>query len=319
VDLTPAEWRGRDERAVVEIKATGTAQPYEKEYFRKDGSRVSVMIGGALFEGSQSDGVAFVLDLSDQKRAKERLEDARRALHTTQAELARVTRLTTMGELAASIAHEVNQPLTAVTNNGSACLRLLANGNLDPEVLRRALEEIVADATRASAVITRIRAFIKKAPTERFELNINDVIQEVLALSGHELHNNQVFVDCHLTQTLPPVWADRVQLQQVLLNLIMNGVEAMAGAQPRTLSVDSRTDESGDVLVAVGDSGTGFGSGVDRLFTPFFTTKGNGMGMGLPISRSIIENHGGRLSATANSPQGAVFSFTLPPASESHS
>jgi PAS domain S-box-containing protein len=317
-DLTPAEWRSRDERAVVEIKATGTAQPYEKEYFRKDGSRVSVMIGGALFEGSQSDGVAFVLNLSDQKRAQERLEDARRALHTTQAELARVTRLTTMGEFAASIAHEVNQPLTAVTNNGSACLRLLANGNLDPEVLRRALEEIVADATRASAVIARIRAFIKKAPTERSKLNINDVIQEVLALSGHELHNNQVLVDRHLTQTLPQVWADRVQLQQVLLNLIMNGVEAMTGAQPRTLSVDSRTDESGDVLVAVGDSGTGFGSEVDRLFTPFFTTKGNGMGMGLPISRSIIENHGGRLSATANSPHGAVFSFTLPPVSESH-
>jgi C4-dicarboxylate-specific signal transduction histidine kinase len=224
-----------------------------------------------------------------------------------------------MGELAASIAHEVNQPLTAVTNNGSACLRLLANGNLDPEVLRQALEEIVADATRASAVITRIRAFIKKAPTERSELNINDVIQEVLVLSGHELHNNQVFVDRHLTQTLPQVWADRVQLQQVLLNLIINGVEAMTGAQPRTLSVDSRTDESGNVLVAVGDSGTGFGSEVDRLFTPFFTTKGNGMGMGLPVSRSIIENHGGRLSATANSPHGAVFSFTLPPASESHS
>jgi len=317
-DLTPAEWRASDERAMVEIKATGTVQPYQKEYFRKDGIRVPVMVGGALFEGSQNDGVAFALDLTEQKRAQERLEDAQRALHATQAELARVTRLTAMGELAASIAHEVNQPLTAVTNNGSACLRLLANGNLDPDVLRRALEEIVADATRASAVITRIRTFIKKAPTERSELNINDVIEEVLALSGHELHNNQVFVDCHLTQALPHVWADRVQLQQVLLNLIMNGVEAMTGTQPRTLSVDSRTDESGHVSVAVGDSGIGFGSEVDRLFTPFFTTKGNGMGMGLPISRSIIENHGGRLSATANSPHGAVFSFTLPPVSESH-
>src|SRR5215475_2906908 len=318
-DLTPAEWRGHDEHAIVEIKATGTARPYEKEYFRKDGSRVPVMIGGALFEGSQSDGVAFVLDLSDQKRAQERLEDARRALLTSQADLARITRLTTMGELAASIAHEVNQPLTAVTNNGSACLRLMANGNLDPEVLRRALEEIVADATRASAVIARIRAFIKKAPTEMCELDINNVIREVLALAGHELRNNQVFVDCHLTQKLPHVWADRVQLQQVLLNLIMNGVEAMTGGQPRTLSVESRTDESGNVLVAVGDSGTGFGSEVDRLFTPFFTTKGNGMGMGLPISRSLIESHGGRLWATANSPQGAVFSFTLPASSESHS
>jgi len=318
-DLTPAEWRASDERAMLEIKATGTVRPYLKEYLRKDGIRVPVMVGGALFEGSQSDGVAFALDLTEQKRAQEKLEDARRALHATQAELARVTRLTTMGELAASIAHEVNQPLTAVTNNGSACLRLLANDSLDPDVLRRALEEIVADATRASAVISRIRAFIKKAPTEMYELDINNVIHEVLTLAGHELQNNQVFVDCHLTEALPRVRADRVQLQQVLLNLVMNGVEAMTGTQLRTLSVDSRTDKSGNVSVAVGDSGTGFGSEVDRLFTPFFTTKGNGMGMGLPISRSIIENHGGRLSATANSPHGAVFSFTLPPASESHS
>lgn len=317
-DLTPNEWRARDERALVQIKATGAVQPYEKEYVRKDGIRVPVMVGGALFEGSQSAGVAFVLDLTEQKRAQEKLDDARRALHTTQAELARVTRLTTMGELGASIAHEVNQPLTAVTNNGSACLRLLAKGNLDPEVLRRALEEIVADATRASAVIGRIRTFIKKAPTEMCELDINNVIREVLALAGHELQNNQVLVDCHLTETLPRVRADRVQLQQVLLNLIMNGVEAMTAAQPRTLSLESRTDESGSVLVAVRDSGTGFGSEVDRLFTPFFTTKGNGMGMGLPISRSLIESHGGRLWAAANSPQGAVFSFTLPASSESH-
>ena len=318
-DLTPTEWRARDERALIEIKATGAVQPYEKEYFRKDGIRVPIMVGGALFEGTPSAGVAFVLDLTEQKRAQEKLEDARRALHATQAELARVTRLTTMGELGASIAHEVNQPLTAVTNNSSACLRLLANGNLDPEVLRQALEEIVADATRASAVISRIRAFIKKAPTEMYELDINNVIREVLALADHELQNNQVSLECHLSETLPHVRADRVQMQQVLLNLIMNAAEAMTGTQPRTLSLDSGTDESGNVLVAVRDSGTGFGSEVDRLFTPFFTTKGNGMGMGLPISRSLIESHGGRLWATANSPQGAVFSFTLPASGESHS
>jgi len=315
-DLTPAEWRGRDERALVEIKATGTVQPYEKEYLRKDGIRVPVMVGGALFEGSQSEGVAFVLDLTQQKSAQERLEEARRALYTIQAELARVARVTTMGELAASIAHEVNQPLTAITNNGSACLRLLANRNLDPEVLKSALQEIVADGTRASAVITRIRGFLKKAPTEMCELDINDVIREVLTLAGHELQKNQVLLECQLSGALPRVRADRVQLQQVLLNLVMNGVEAMNGAPNRTLSLESRTDESGNVLVAVRDSGTGLGSEVDRLFTPFFTTKTNGMGMGLPISRSLIESHGGRLWATANSPHGAVFSFTLPAAGE---
>jgi C4-dicarboxylate-specific signal transduction histidine kinase len=254
------------------------------------------------------------VDLHDWKEAQQ-------ALQMTQAELARVSRLTTMGELAASIAHEVNQPLTAVTNNGSACLRLLANRSLEPEVLRRALEEIVADGTRASAVIARIRGFIKKAPAETIELDVNEVIQEVLALAGHQLHKNQVLVESQLTNTLPLVRADRIQLQQVLLNLIVNSIEAMIGAtnQSRVLGVKSRIDESGDVLVEVRDSGTGLGSEADRLFTPFFTTKANGMGMGLPISRSLIENHGGRLWATANSPHGAVFSFTLPAAGESPS
>jgi PAS domain S-box-containing protein len=253
-----------------------------------------------------------VVDLHDWKEAQQ-------ALQMTQAELARVSRLTTMGELAASIAHEVNQPLTAVTNNGSACLRLLANSRLEPQVLRRALEEIVADGTRASAVIARIRSFIKKAPAETSELDINEVIQEVLAVASHELRKNQVLVECQLTRTLPFVRADRVQLQQVLLNLIMNGIEAMTAIadRPRIVWVRSQIDNSGDVIVSVQDSGIGLGSDADRPFTPFFTTKAEGMGMGLSISRSLIENHGGRLWATANSPHGAVFSFTLPAVGES--
>src|SRR4029077_9291366 len=152
-DLTPAEWRDHDERAVADLKVTGIFQPFEKEYFRKDGGRVPVLLGGALVEGSGNEGVAFVLDLSDQKRAQEKLQQAQQFLYATQVELARVSRLTTMGELAASIAHEVNQPLTAITNNGNACLRLLENQSLAPGVLSRALEEIVADGTRASAVI----------------------------------------------------------------------------------------------------------------------------------------------------------------------
>ena len=219
-----------------------------------------------------------------------------------------------MGELAASIAHEVNQPLTAVTNNSSACLRLLANRSLEPEVLRRALQEIVADGTRASAVIARIRTFIKKTPAEKNELPINEVIEEVLALAGRELYENRILLERQLTTALPLVLADRVQLQQVLLNLMMNGIEAMTAVtnRPRLLGVQSRIDESGDVLVAVRDSGIGLGLEADRVFTPFFTTKANGMGMGLSISRSLVENHGGRLWVTPNSPHGAVFSFTLP-------
>jgi PAS domain S-box-containing protein len=252
-------------------------------------------------------GADLIAQGIERKRAQE-------ALQMTQAELARVSRLTTMGELAASIAHEVNQPLTAVTNNSNACLRLLAAGNLKPEVLQRALEEIVADGTRASAVVARIRGFIKKAPAEKNPLDINEVIQEVLVVAGRELLENRVLVDCQLSKALPLVLADRVQLQQVLLNLIMNGIEAMIAVtdQPHSLWVESGLDESGEILVAVRDSGTGLGSKADRVFTPFFTTKANGMGMGLSISQSLVENHGGRLWAMPNSPMGAVFSFTLP-------
>ena len=252
-------------------------------------------------------GADLIAQGIERKRAQE-------ALQMTQAELARVSRLTTMGELAASIAHEVNQPLTAVTNNSNACLRLLAADKLTPEILGRALEEIVADGTRASAVVARIRGFIKKEPVEKNRLDMNDVIQEVLALADRELYENRVRLERQLTEALPLVLADRVQMQQVLLNLIMNGIEAMIPVtdQPRALWVESRVDESGDILVAVRDSGHGLGSAADRVFTPFFTTKANGMGMGLSISRSLIENHGGRLWAVPNSPFGAVFSFTLP-------
>ena len=315
-ELTPPEWRDRDERAITELKTTGIFQPFEKEYLRKDGSRVPVLLGGALFEGNGNDGVAFVLDLTEQKRAQEKLQEAQQSLYATQVDLARVSRLTTMGELTVSIAHEVNQPLTAITNNGSACLRLLASKNLDPEVLRRALEEIVADGNRASAVIARIRGFIKKVPAEKSELDVNEVIQEVLALVGPELQKNRVSVECDLRKALPLVLADRVQLQQVLLNLIVNGIEAMTAVtdRPRALVVQSQVEEAGGLMVAVRDSGTGLSSEPDRVFTPFFTTKATGMGMGLPISRSLVEGHGGRLWATSNSPHGAVFSFTLPAA-----
>jgi PAS domain S-box-containing protein len=289
---------------------------------RKDGQEFPVEVSfGELTRDGHKLFTGFIRDISKRKHAEEKLRASERTLQMTQAELARVSRLTTMGELAASIAHEVNQPLTAVTNNGSACLRLLANRNLDPEVLRRALEEIVADGTRASAVIARIRAFIKKAPAENVELDVNEVIQEVLALAGHELQKYRVLVECELTKALPLVLADRVQLQQVLLNLIMNAIEAMAAItdRPRELWVQSQLDEGGDVFVAVRDSGTGFGFEADHVFTPFFTTKADGMGMGLSISRSLVESHGGRLWATPNAPHGAVFSFTLPVAAGSSS
>lgn len=293
--------------------AVSTGKPFQYEFrcFRIMDHSYRWCISRALPLRDQDDRVirwyGAVVDLHDWREAQQ-------ALQITQVELARVSRLTTMGELTASIAHEVNQPLTAVTNNSSACLRLLANHNLEPEVLRHTLEEIIADATRASAVIARIRAFIKKRPAENKQVDVNEVIQEVLGLLAHELQNNKIRLDCQLTKALPLVLGDRVQLQQVLLNLIMNGIEAMSTVtdRPRRLSVQTRTDSSGGALVAVADSGIGLGREEDRLFTPFFTTKAHGMGMGLTISRSLIEAHGGRLWAAPNDPDGAVFSFTLP-------
>jgi PAS domain S-box-containing protein len=248
-----------------------------------------------------------VVDLHDWKQTQQ-------ALQTTQMELARVSRMTTMGELAASIAHEVNQPLTAVINNSNACRRLLADNKLDPGVLQCALEQIVAEATRAASVIARIRAFITKAPPERNRLDINEIIQEVLPLTARELDKNEVQLVLQLTEALPTVLGDRVQLQQVLLNLIVNAIEAMTIVKnrPRLLCVQSQVDQLGDVLVAVRDSGAGLNSDADLVFTPFFTTKAHGMGLGLSISRSLIQGHAGRLWIEPNSPHGTVFCFTLP-------
>jgi PAS domain S-box-containing protein len=310
--LMPEYLRKLHEDGFSRYSATGQRhinwQGTELTGLRKNGQEFPVEISfGELTKDEHRVFTGFIRDISERKQAQ-------RAIQNAQAELARVSRLTTMGELAASIAHEVNQPLTAVNNNSNACLRLLANQNLQPDVLRRALEEIVADGTRASAIITRIRAFIKKVPAENNRLDVNEVIGEVLVMMGHGFEENRILLQCELAQALPPVLGDRVQLQQVLLNLIMNGIEAMNEVtnRPRTLSVQSRIDESGDVLIAVRDSGTGLGSESDSVFTPFFTTKTNGMGMGLPISRSLIEGLGGRLWARPNSPHGAVFSFTLP-------
>jgi PAS domain S-box-containing protein len=320
--LMPEYLRKLHEDGFRRYSATGQRhinwQGTELTGLRKNGQEFPVEISfGELTADGHRIFTGFVRDISERRQA----EELRASLHETQLELAQVSRLTTMGELAASIAHEVNQPLTAVTNNANACLRLLARRNLDPEVLRRALEEIVADGTRASVVIARIRAFIKKTPAERKGLDINDVIQEVLALARRELSENRVLLELQLTKTLPLVLVDRVQMQQVLLNLIINGIEAMTAIidRPRLLWVQSRIDESGDVLIAVRDSGSGLGSEGDHVFTPFFTTKANGMGMGLSISRSLVEGHGGRLWATPNVPHGAVFSFTLPVDAESPS
>jgi C4-dicarboxylate-specific signal transduction histidine kinase len=235
----------------------------------------------------------------------------------TQDELARVTRLTTMGEFAASIAHEVNQPITGVVINGNACLRWLANEKSDSPNLveaRQAVERVVRDGKRAGEVITRLRDFFKKADTQKAPLDINDAIREVGILARSELENKKVSLRMELVDHLPHVSGDRVQLQQVLLNLILNGAEAMSVVEERARDLVIRTHraEREEVRVEVIDAGIGIDpEKLHKIFDAFYTTKVGGMGMGLSISRSIIENHGGRLSAKANDGHGATFQFTV--------
>jgi PAS domain S-box-containing protein len=312
--LTPAEWMYTHERAVVELKATGSHKPFEKEYFRKDGSRVPVLLGGASLDERRDQGVSFVLDLTERKRAEEELRESERRYREAQMALAHANRVTTMGQLAASIAHEVNQPLAGVVANAEACLRWLDRGTPDLDAARRSVEWIVDDGNRASEVIRRVRALANKTGVEKAPLDLNDVVREVIALVQRELISHQVLLQMGLAPTLPLILADRVQLQQMIINLVMNGIEAMQSVtdRPRELVIRSGQDEA-QLLVSVTDCGVGFpAENPDRLFDPFFTTKSGGMGMGLSICRSIVEAHGGRLWATANVPHGAAFQFTLP-------
>jgi len=440
-ELTPAEWREADEQIIAELKAVGTLLPREKEYFRKDGSRVPVLVARALFEWKPDEGVSFVIDMTDRKRAEherrllaslveqatdlmaiadlnggtpiylnkaglkmvglDSLEEARtrRGLHyvfpedrefvntvlwpsvlekgvwsgemrfrhfktgypipvhysafriddpetgqpvnighvcsditerkraeeklraseqrflDAQLELAHVNRVTTMGELAASIAHEVNQPLAAVIANAEACVRWLKNQTPNLEAARRSVEWIIEDGTRASQVIRRVRALANKAELEKVPLDVSDVAVETIALVKRELISHRVSLRTEFAPALPTILGDRVQLQQVIINLVMNGIEAMQAVtdRPRELVIRSRQDEKQNVLVSVTDCGVGISAeNADRLFNAFFTTKASGMGMGLSICRSIVEAHDGRLWATANTPHGATFQFTLP-------
>jgi PAS domain S-box-containing protein len=246
-------------------------------------------------------------DIEDRKRAEETLRKA-------QAELAHVTRVTTMGELAASIAHEVNQPLSAIVNNGSACLRWLASEEPNLDEAREATRRVIRDGGRAGEVITRIRALLRKTDAEKARLDINQTIREVVTLTRNEATGKGVALRLELAAGLPAVLGDRVQLQQVILNLIMNGIEAMASVtgRPRELLISSRQHESDKALVAVQDSGVGLdGQDLEKVFDAFYTTKSHGLGMGLAISRSIVEDHGGQLWAVPNEGPGATFQFTL--------
>jgi PAS domain S-box-containing protein len=443
-DLTPAEWRGHAERAVADLKATGMFQPFEKEYVRKDGSRVPVLLGGALFEESGNEGVAFVLDLSEQKRAEcalrrseaflaegQRLgqigsfswrvatdeitwsaelyriyelgvgvpvtlelirsrvhpEDlsliekmkmvhqqresghnfewqfrllmpdhsikyihavahairdqddqleyiasvqdvtarrlAEEARDKARSELTHVARVMTLGTLTASIAHELNQPLSGIVTNAGTCMRMLAADPPNVEGARETARRTIRDGNRASEVITRLRALYSKKDPLPESVDLNEATREVIALSLSELQSSQVTLRLELADDLPLVRGDRVQLQQVILNLVLNASDAMSGVDDRPRQLVIRTErERGRARLTVQDVGVGIEAhGVEKLFEPFYTTKSGGMGIGLSVSRSIVESHHGRLWATANDGPGAAFSFSIPraPADFTHS
>jgi len=439
-DLTPAEWRPHDEHAIADLRATGIFHPFEKEYLRKDGSRVPVLLGGALLEESGNEGVAFVLDLSEQKRAERALrrsetflaegqrlsqtgsfswrvatdeitwseqlyriydveigvpvtlelirsrvhpedvsliekmkmvdqardggsnfewqyrlmmpdhsikymhavahatrdEDgqleyiaavqdvtARQlsedALDKARAQLTHVSRVTTLGVLTASIAHELNQPLSGIITNANTCLRMLGADPPDVTGARETARRTIRDGDRASEVIARLRAMFTKKESMIEAFDLNEATREVIALSSSDLHRKRVVLRQELTENLPPVDGDRVQLQQVILNLLLNAADAMTDIddRPRDLVVSTTRDEVDRIRVAIRDAGVGFDpETADRLFEAFYTTKTSGMGIGLSVSRSIIERHHGRMWGARNDGPGATFSFSIPCAPE---
>jgi PAS domain S-box-containing protein len=314
-NLTPTEWREHDERALAEIKASGSVQPYEKEFFRKDGSRVPVLVAGALFEEGGSEGVAFALDLSEQKQQ----ETERERLRYQLGHLAHLNRVSTMGELTASLAHEVNQPIGAAVTNAQACLRFLDRDQPDVAEAREAASEMARDAIRAADIIDRVRSLYRKGSVRLETVDINDVIREMIDMLRDEANRHSVTMRTDLAEGLPRVLADPVQLQQVLMNLALNGIEAIGVDTEGELSIKSQLVEDSELLISVTDTGMGLPVGeVEQIFKAFFTTKPQGTGLGLAITRSIVESHGGRLWATANSGRGTTFWFTLPQQRTAH-
>ena len=313
--LSAPEGRDRDAHAAAEVNATGTVLPFENEYLRKDGTRVPVLTGLAAFDEERLEGFAFVVDLTERRRAEAEARESERRYREVQAALAHAGRVATMGLITASIAHEVSQPVSGAITNAHTALRWLSAPTPDIKEAAQALNRIIRDGNRAREVIVRTRALARKAPARKDLVELNGAVREVIELTRSEAIKNSVLVRLDLADDLPIVLGDRVQLQQVMLNLVVNAIESMNSTSegPRELLVATGKEGLGGVLVVVQDSGPGLTeSALDRLFDAFHTTKPGGLGLGLLISRSIIEAHGGRLWAGANAPRGAVFQFTVP-------
>jgi PAS domain S-box-containing protein len=305
------------DRELVEKKITGastegTEMDFEHRLLMPDGAIKHLRVVGQMKrqEWGDTQFVGAVTDITERRSAEE-------ALRQTQSTLAHVTRVTTLGELTASIAHEINQPLAAAITDSSTCLLWLKRDPPDLEEAREAAARSVKDVTRAADIISRIRTLFKKGTSQRELVDVNEVIREMIVLLRDEADRYSVLIHSHLGADLPTVVADRVQLQQVLLNLMRNGVEAMKGTGGGDLVVQSEQSDGGDLLISISDTGLGMAAGeTERIFDAFFTTKPEGTGMGLTISRSIIESHSGRIWVGPNSGRGTTFRFTLPSENE---
>ncbi len=315
-DMTPPEWHEQVNREVQELNETGALRPVEKEYFHKDGTRIPCLLGAATFEETQTKGVAIIVDLRKQKAAEARAVEVERRNRLLQTDLAHANRVTTMGELAAWISHDVRQPLVGVVSGANAGLRWLANDPPNVAAAARSFARIVRDGMYAGEVLDRTRALFKKLPPKAERIDVNPIIIETLALVRPQAERKGVEVRTRLADAGVIVFADRTQIQQVILNLLVNAIEAMESNElhPRELLISS-CRKDGSVRVDVFDTGAGLpADATHRLFEAFYTTKPEGLGMGLRICKAVIESFDGRIGAVANADRGSDFYFELPQA-----
>ncbi|MEX3943328.1 AAA family ATPase [Paraburkholderia sp. BR10937] len=318
-NLTPEDWLQRDLQLYEpQLRESGVLPPFEKEYFRKDGSRAPVLLGAAMFSPGGEEGVGFVVDLTESKRAEAEARETEIRYREAQRELAHANRVSTVGQLTATISHEVKQPIAAMAANADAALRWLSAQPANTERACKALDLIVRDAMRASDIVDRIRRLVRKSPTREERVDINSAILDVLFMIRRDAEKHGIRIETDFASPPPLVSGDRIQLQQVVLNLVANAIEAMSAVNEgrRKLRINTSTDEYGEVEMKVSDTGPGVSAAnMDRLFEPFFTTKETGMGIGLSVVHSIVRAHGGRLRVLSDQTAGTTFLVRLPAAS----
>jgi PAS domain S-box-containing protein len=309
--MTPAEWVEGNVRGNEELRRMGRVTPWEKEYFRKDGSRVPVLLGGALLEPDGDETVFFVIELSKLKKAEEQVRDV-------QLRLDHAARLSVMGELLADMAHEIHQPLGVIANYANGSLRRLKKGQLTVGALKDRLREIAAESMRVAEVLRRIREFIRRREPERELVNLNTIVADALQFTRLERRHHGVSVTLRPDHDLQPVEADGVQITQVLVNLLSNSIHAVSEfmlESPR-ITITTQLTADGQAEVVVADNGPGIAADdLPKIFDRFYSTKSSGLGLGLPISRSIVEGCGGTLTCDSKPGESAIFRLTLPTAS----